>query len=281
MSITKIIKKLSNEDYHARPEIGSSSLKVALKSPLHYKTQIIDGRAKEKKSTAMDIGTCAHSAVLEQSFDGYIKGPEVSSKRVKAWTDFVKENPKKIVLTPQEYSDIRGMFEAFFAHPLTNRILANGQPEWSFFCEDPKTGLYLKARPDWLIEEDDGFFIVDYKTTDSAHADDFERRCYNLRYDISAAHYISVLEQVLKKPCKDFIFIAQEREAPYAIGVYRAFEDMIERAEKRRRRALDQIAHGIKTNEWPGYPASIQDIDLPGFAIHKEELLNEKSDEVA
>ena len=44
---------------------------------------------------------------------------------------------------------------------LQPKLLSFGTPELSFFTQDKKSGIEVKARPDWLV----GDLIIDLKTT--------------------------------------------------------------------------------------------------------------------
>lgn len=258
--------------YHAHKALGSTGLKYGLKSMAHFKAYK-DGLVKLKESRALDIGKVVHSCILEQDFSGYVKGPDVD-KRTKAWKEFEKDAKQsgKIVLSIQDYEQLKGMFDAFFKHPIATRAISKGKAEETFIAEDKSTGLLLKARPDYIVESEKGNYIVNFKTAQAADRDSFERAIYNYRYDFSEAHYIDVIEQAIGLHITDSLFIVIEKEPPYLIGIYRSMDSMIERAMQRRRHLLNRIAECEKSGQWPGLPIRPVDVDLPGFAITKEEM---------
>lgn len=267
---SEILENISNETYHARPEIGSTILKAGLKSMAHFKAEM-DGLVPRKESTAFDVGTSAHAAILEQSFDRYVKGPD-ADKRTKAWKEAVEASAGKIILKPSEYDSIKGMFDAFYTHPRAKKAVTNGKPEMSFFVQDKETGLHLKARTDFFIQTGSlRNTIVDYKTALSATYEDFQKAIWNYRYDLSAAHYMSVVEQVTGEPVTQFFWIVQEKVAPYAINIFHATEEMIYRSKQTHTKVLKEIARSLEAGEWPCYGDDIKEIDLPYWAIESEE----------
>ena len=259
---------ITNDDYHSDPSIGSTTLKYGLHSmaKLHAK---LTGQIPEKRSTALDIGTSAHAAILEKDISGFMVGPDVSSKASKKWKDFVKDNENKIVLLSEEYAQIKGMYDAFFAHEMAAKVIKNGRAELSAFTEilDVK----YKARFDYIIEKEDSIRIVDYKTTRDANPESFSKAIYNYRYDISAAHYIEVAQKVFGKPVSDYIWIAQEKEAPFEVCVYRADPDLLARANKKVWKLYEDIKNAFTSDRWPGREAKVLEIDIPGWAQKLEE----------
>lgn len=269
-------KELSNEEYRAKAGLSSTDIKEAKKSLAHFKA-LIDGQRDitPKQRERFDLGTCAHSVILEKSTDDFIKGPDVSSKAVKAWKEFVDANPDKIVLTPEEYSKVIALYGSFMAHPVANKILSPCVVEHNFFHEDHEHGLLLKARVDGYCQDDiNGDYIVDYKTTVSAHPEDFSKSIYSYGYHISAAHYSDVIEMCTGRKVRDVFFIAQEISFPYCVAIYRLSIHTLRLGQSVRAELLEKIAKGYKENSFPGYETKIQDIEIPAWAIQK--TLNEE-----
>lgn len=266
-----IIEKenLSNEQYHETKALSSSIIKEGNKSFSHVKA-VMDGKKTNGCSQSrFDLGTVAHSLCLEQDTSKFVCGPECSSKAVKIWKDFVDSNPGKIILTPYEYSQLMELFEKYCSHKFASLIVDRGKIEQSHFTIDPETRLWIKARPDVLVE--DSNFIVDYKTATSARPNDFSRAIANYGYGISAAHYMEVVQQTTGIAIENFFWIVQEIRPPYEIMVFRASKDLIERSKAERRYILSQIKQCTEKNEWPGYSEDIQEIDVPHYLINNFE----------
>jgi len=116
------------------------------------------------------------------------------------------------VLTTPEDLEIQGIANSVRRHPFWDIIHLDHKIEASIFAEDEETGLPLKARPDLWVED---HTLVDIKTTDDASPDAFARTVTTFGYHLQAAHYLTMTG------AENFIFVAVERKAPYAVGIYR------------------------------------------------------------
>jgi len=262
-----VYEGLSNEDYHADSALGSSSVKVVLKSLAHFKSYMSE---PPKVTKALDFGTACHSAILEQDFNKYTKAPDVRRGTI-AWKEHQKTHPDKILLKPDEYSSVKQMYEKFWSHKIAPKLTKLGKPEISFFAVDPITGLRVKARADYFVRYDNKNFVVDYKTARDASDEGFAKAIWNYRYDISAAFYMYVIELATGVRPDDFIWIAQDKDPPHLINTLRAPEAMITRADARVKHSLGLIKQAKETDIWPGYDETLREVELDDWAIRKEE----------
>ena len=64
------------------------------------------------------------------------------------------------------------------------------------------------------------------------------------------------------------MFVAVEKSAPYAVGVYELDTEAMVHGSVLRHNALQRIQDCRAINEWPGYTdGGIQTIQLPGWAL--------------
>jgi len=240
----------------------------ALRSPAHYRAAV-DGKSDEP-TKAMQIGTVAHTAILEPHKLAEIvaikpDGMSFVTKEGKAWR---AENADKIVLDYQEMADIKNMADAVRRHPSFEPSHLDNKIEASVFAEDEETGLPLKARPD-LWAEGIGL-ILDVKTTDDASEEAFLRTIQKFAYHVQAAHYIEMTGAT------DFVFIAVERNAPYAVAAYRLSAEWLELGFETRRRAIRIVHECTAMNSWPAYPTATTTLALPVWVARNQQKLNEK-----
>ena len=88
MTLT-IINDLPSEAYHAHPALGSSSIRTLTnQTPAKFNYQ----RTHPYYSDAFDIGTAAHSVILEDSFEG-IQEVEADNWLTKAAKEEQHEQP--------------------------------------------------------------------------------------------------------------------------------------------------------------------------------------------
>ena len=156
------------------------------------------------------------------------------------------------------------MAQAVWSHPAAGMLLQwAGKAETTHMWTDAATGLECKCRPDWLT--DDGSIVVDLKTTKDASPRGFKQSVANYRYHVQAAWYLHGLEQATSKRPDQFIFICVETTAPYAVAVYAADAEMIERGHDQAMRDLAKLAVCKAADHWPSYSDQIETISLPGW----------------
>lgn len=259
------VKELSSEDHHKTIHIGFTDLKRAIQSLRHFKAGK-DGliEVTPQQLRAFDLGTAMHSTILEQDMSDILVGPEVSTKAVKAWKEFVAANPDKTVLTKQEYEKVKMAFEAVAEHPIAEKMISNAEIETSHFSKDNETGLMLCARPDGV--NSDAGYMFDYKTSISANEFDFTKSIARFAYHLQAAHYIDIYESVTGNKINNYYFIVQEKSAPYAVNVIELDQADINAAMVIRRDLLNRISVAYKTNDFPAYTSEIKKVTLPDWA---------------
>ena len=255
---------VSEADYFRNPGYSQSDMKQALESPelLHWMKHE-GGRAERKPSPQMIEGTLAHACILEpEKFMATYKvcGP----RNTKAGKEEAKEaiESGRQPITQAQYEKALGMNIAVNDNLLCNSFFVDGLAEQSFFSEDDRTALPMKARLDWITENDT---IVDLKTVAAGGASpaNFAKQVANFKYHLQAAHYLEM------SGMQRFVFVVVEREPPFQIGVYQLDDDAIAEGRYQRRKALDLIANCQVFNDWPGYtPLEPQTLSLPSWAFN-------------
>lgn len=263
-----IYPNISNADYHAGAGLSSSDLKLLARSPLHY---INSKNTPRAETPSMKLGTAVHCAILEPDRfkNEYIQAPELD-KRSKAgkeaWTEL--ENSGKIILTAEEYNKALEMSSAVHKHALAGKLFTGGTAEQSVYWRQPvfynNTEILCKCRPDYVKNIKNGTLIIDLKTTRNAATHAFKRQAFwDLEYHVSAAHYMTGLKAVIGKTPDAFIFVAVENEPPYAVSVFRASDEFLERGRVKAEEMYELYAKCSSENDWHGYPETIQYLDLP------------------
>lgn len=256
----KIITDMPASEYHTHPAVSKTLLDKVARSPLHARAYL-DGVAEEP-TAAMLFGTALHCAALEPG--RYIKEyaafeGDRRTKEGKARYEELKANGYQ-VLSIADADAISSMATAIRNHQIAGPLLLDGQAEVSAFWDHGHTGLECKCRADWWRESDET--IVDIKTTEDAGASAFARSVAAYRYHVQAAHYTVGLN------AKRFIFVAVEKKAPHAVAVYELDADAMREGRRLRDRDIDQYASCVEFNTWPGYPAEIQKLSLPAWAVN-------------
>ncbi len=262
------------ELYHADPVPGgslSSSEARRLLPPScpalfrHYK----DHPQARTSTKALDFGSAAHAVVLEGDESPLVEidAENYRTKAAQQQRDAARA-AGKVPLLPRELETVRDMAAALRAHPLAAKLLAHGSAERSLFWADPDTGVRRRARLDWHRERRGGRVIVpDYKTAVSAEPRAFGRAVREHGYHVQAAWYLDAIRALdLGGPDSAFVFIVQEKTAPYVVTVCELDADALALGAALSRRAIEIYQECTETGEWPGYSTDIAHISLPPWA---------------
>jgi hypothetical protein len=264
---------MDNAAYHAHPAVSKSHLDLIARSPLHYWARYLDpDRVASEPTPAMRLGTALHTYVLELSrWDEQIAvAPGDINRRTKEgreqWAAFEAAAKRKTVITADDAAQVQAMSRAVFRHPAAAMLLGlPGKAETTHMWTDASTGLQCKCRPDWLT--DDGSIVVDLKTTKDASPRGFKQSVVNFGYYKQAAWYLEGLQQATGRRPDQFIFICVESTAPYAVAVYAADAEMIERGHDQAMRDLAKLAVCRAADHWPSYSEQIETLSLPAWMM--------------
>lgn len=261
-----IYNDLPADQYHADPAYSFSAIKQAMRSPAHLKAWLT---APPEQTPAMRIGTLTHLAVLQPDLFGSTTAvAPIVDRRTKEgksiWEQFQAQNTGKEIITNDEREQLTAMRDSVRIHPAASALLGEGTAEVSVFNQCAETGLPLKARMDWVREN----AIVDLKTTEDASPAGFAKSVSNYRYDLQAAHYRRMLK-LQGRGELPYILIAVEKEAPFAVAVYRLDEGDLTLADMQMQQQLRAIASCCEFNSWPAYSREVETLTLPKWHNQK------------
>lgn len=259
---------MTEKEYRRHPAISRSELWKLNESPEKFKWY---KDHPEKPTPALLFGQVVHKLLLEP--DGFEKEfavlPEVD-RRTKAGKDeysaFLEENEGKGIVTIEMFQTAWEMAEKAKQEPFVAKLL-KGEHEKPFFWTDEVTGENCKCRVDCLTDIGGKPYIIDYKTCADASNDAFMRDAIKYGYHVQAAMYSDGVEHNIgTKPT--FVFIAQEKNPPYAINIFQADEAFVQYGMDVYRELIG-IYHYCKTNDrWYGYLGReqiINSLQLPAW----------------
>jgi hypothetical protein len=274
--------------YHQRVLglVNNGSLKILLdKTPAHYLSWITnEGDASE--STALHFGRAMHCAIIEPDvFDRtYVKpvdhpyrrptasqlnAKKPSDQTLKAidyWSKWKADNIDLIEITAKEKDKLLRMAESLAKHTLASRLLTapDAMGESTALWTDPKHKLLCKARIDLRIPS--MRIWCDLKSTEDASPQHFPRSIAKYGYHIQHAHYSSASE-VLDESLRAFLFIAVEKEPPYAVAVHAIDAEAESRGIELRDRAMETLTECLINDNFPAYAPTIHRASLPTWAL--------------
>ena len=255
--------ELSDEQYFNEHSsyLSSTDIRRLLRSPAHFKNpQIID-------SPALAFGSLAHAFVLlpadaearyrpRSDVDGRTK----EGKQVREWEAALTASQGVKFVSRADYDAAVNIASAVRAHLGAAELLSNGFAEVAGILSDYQ-GVNVRIKPDFRTST----AIVDLKTTQDGRSDAFTRSILNYGYDVQAALYVDVAAAIdgMKR---DFYWVAVEKDSPYAVAVYKASDEMLQRGREQYTRAIEVYKECAALDLWPAYSQQIQTLNLPGWA---------------
>lgn len=257
---------ISSQDYHHNPiydALSSGGIRSILRSPAHF----IVSQNNNEPSDNLIFGSAAHAFMLTPDSGEIAVAPDCPrrSKEEKAiHAAFEAANQGKYIISAAQMKTLEAMREVLFASDTASMIFERGTPELSAFWRHERFKFLCKARPDFLV--DDVGIIADYKTTLDASPEQFGRHAANFGYHIQAAWYLEGLEQITGKKW-EFVFVAQEKVPPYAVGIYQIPEEALWAGKEACITAAAVYLKCLKEKNWPAYPDQIQTLMFPRWAL--------------
>jgi hypothetical protein len=221
-----------------------------------------------------EYGTAAHRLVLDTGPKlVIIDAPDWRTKAAREARDNARSGGHVPVLAA-DYAQVEAMALAIRRHPLADVLLdpQRGRAEQSLFWTDEDTGIWRRARLDYLPGPQHGrrMVIPDYKTCDRADRDSIRKAIANYGYHIQAAQYTDGVRALGLDDDPAFVFIFQEKSAPYLVNVVQLDDEAMAVGRERMRLACEMFRDCTQAGVWPGYSYDIELISLPPWAARAE-----------
>jgi PDDEXK-like domain of unknown function (DUF3799) len=273
------VHDIPEADYFADPALSCSGAKLLLPPSCPAKFKWRQDHPEPYKR-AWEYGTAAHRLVLGQGadyvildYDNYRTGNAQQAR------DEARAAGAAPVLA-REHQQILAMADAIRLHPLAGPLLDpswGGKPEQSLFWLDAETGVPRRARADWLPAPGHGRYVLaDYKTAASADAESFARAAFNYGYVQQHPWYCDGIRALGIDDDPAFLFVVQEKDAPYLVNIVELEPDARMLGAARNRRALEIFRDCTDSGLWPGYEAQSVDgitrITAPAWATRALEV---------
>jgi len=283
-----LVKGMSFEDYHAVEAFSATGMRLLARSPWHFKNRI-----PVVPTRPMLNGSLAHCAILEPDAmaQRYIVVPDDAPKRPTEaqwaakksnessmaakewWTAFGEEAAGKVIVRAEDYAVTRAQLAAVAADPEIAGYLASGYSEASVFWIDEATGVYCKARPDWVHEIDERrVVLMDLKSTQDESPEGFGRTTARMGYHRQAAHYTAGFEKVTGLKVERFVFAAVSSALPVLAVPLLLPEDFAEQGRDEVRELLALYARCQKSGVWPSYGTGCLEMAIPAYANRSNEV---------
>ena len=256
---------MTEQEYNKAPGIRRSLLWEIRRSPAHLKWRMEN---PPEATPALIFGQALHAAVLTPEDYGrqFAVMPNVD-RRTKAgreaWEAAAAEAQGRTQIAFDWAEQIADMVQAVRGNQMAARLL-DGPHETSYFWADTLTGEACKCRTDAETDIGDMHLIVDVKTCQDASTDAFVRDSLNYGYDVQAAMYTDGYKAVTGREAT-FVFIAVEKNPPYAVNILQADTLFMQHGQDRYRHLLGLYHECRQRNQWPGYTGFDGDIASLGL----------------
>ncbi|MBQ3988878.1 MAG: PD-(D/E)XK nuclease-like domain-containing protein [Ruminococcus sp.] len=226
----------------------------------------------EPQTPALIFGAMVHKLLLEpETFEAeYAIAPNVD-RRTKdgkaAYAAFLEASAGKQEISAADFEKASQMVGKCLSEPFVGKLL-QGWREDAYRWVDPVTEELCKIRADCVTEVGEIPLIVDYKTTADASLEGFTRSALRYGYDFQAGMYCEGIERITGKTPR-FLFIVQEKDAPFAVNVVEADPAFILRGKDKFRELLGIYHECKQTGNWYGYMGPepvIHEMLLPAWA---------------
>lgn len=280
-----IIHGMSDDEYHARPELSSTGARMLLPEFKGSPKKFRYAQDHPRASRAFDLGHAVHAKVLGVGAGIVVYPPEhltpsgnVSTKReTVAWEDEQRGNGLTPV-SPVEVAKVDAMAEAVLSHPSAKPLLEVAvNREVSVFAD--VDGVPCRARFDALSDDTrSGVIAVDLKSARDATPDGFTYSVKSYGYDVQEAHYRDVYKAAIDVELAQFAFVVVESSEPFEVGVRPLSSLWVEIGRTKAARARQIYAECKATGEWPGYDPEPVWLEPPAWAVIEHELTYESGE---
>lgn len=250
--------------------LSASGAKLILKAPAKFRHRETTG-TKEYKDT-FDFGTAAHAHVLGTGAPVEVCDfPNWTTKAAREAKTEAREKGRTPILV-KDWATVEAMARALREHPIAAALLApgSGMAEQSLFWA--ADGIQKRARVDFLpnVVEGKRYLIADYKTTaeDGAETRQFERAIGSYGYAMQASFYSEGVATLLGVDPK-FLFICQEKVAPYLVNVIEPSAEWMQIGADLCKRAVEVYRECRETGVWPGYPVGVDRALVPQYVAYQ------------
>lgn len=242
------IEGLPNEIYHGCDGVSCSKLKVFIdECPYEYYETFIAKSVPFVDKPHFKFGEAGHTKILEpDQFDKrYAVMPPFSgtgSMVQKERFEQRMEQEGKKVLSQNQWDAMPHLRRAIDSNPIAKKLTSGGVAEVSFFKLDEETGLLIKCRPDYIIDN----LIIDLKTCDTVKEGLIDKKFKSFGYHIQDQMYLDITG------LDEFCFVAVKSKPPYTVNPAVDFDDDVKRlGYMLYRKGLRDLKQCIDTGVWP------------------------------
>lgn len=262
------------DDYHSQrccpgPSISSGGLRMIKHTcpAMFWAYSDLNPNRIVRDTASLSFGRAAHALVLgEPEFNSkFVISPfdDFKTNEAKHWRD----EQERQVVKAKDFDTIVEMANAQKADKQVMNAFSEGQPEKSLLWQDADTGIWLKARPDWMPNFPAIRYTTEYKTAQSIQPRLLSVSVFKYGYEMQAALCLDGIEIVTGRKPLGMAHVCQEKAAPYLVDLRLFSDEQIAWGRRQYRRALMKFADCLEHNTWPGYTQNPQFFETPYYIV--------------
>lgn len=284
--------------YHDRelcdaPSISGTGLKILGgekgqrtkgQTPRHFfeRSTLNPNRKKPKETDALRLGRAFHDALLLPSAfatDYHFLPEGFSRSATKKFAAEIEDADAAIedglsVLKTTEVAWLHAMVAALRADELIRPLMDEGEAEVTLTWKDKETGVWLRARPDWIRPTLD--VGINFKTDADASFAGFSKSIGKFGYAQGAALEMDGCEAVFGEIPRTYLHPVIEKPTLtdfedgdfIATALWELPPEDIERGRWLNRQAIRLFADCLSSGTWPSYTPQAEPCGLPGYSRH-------------
>lgn len=234
------------------------------KTPLHCHNDHprLGGLRMQSWSPASDRGSAAHLQLLggDQKIR-YVDAPDWRTKAAKTARDDAR-NQNRIPMLEKEREHLDAMVV------IAREFLAEygeGDTEQVMIWQEGPT--WFRTRHDWIAK--DRRVVIDYKTSTTADPTDWIRRVlFGSNHELQNGLYLRGLNVLDGVADRDFLFLVQEVDRPYACSFVGIDSEVAELANQKIEAGIRIWRQCMESGEWPGYGKKVHWANLPAYKLY-------------
>lgn len=263
---------LTDAEYHADPVPGGSLSSTGARRllppgcPAQFRYDVDNPEPNGKAH--FDIGHAAHQLVLGAGPElVVVDHPNWQTKAARLERDYARA-AGKVPLLADQHARVLAMADALRQHPTASLLFepGRGRPEQSLFWQDAETGVWCRARLDWLPDRLEGrrMIVPDYKTADAVDLDSLMRACATYRYYQQDAWYRAAVRALgLAGDDVTFVLVFQCKTPPYLVTLATMDPTAQRLGAFQNRQAIELYARCQESGQWPGHAGDVVELHLP------------------
>lgn len=255
-----IHKELKFQEYKELLGITQSKLKLLKRSPAHFHVDV-----DAKSSEALTFGKLYDTLLLTPGWfeEEFLICEEKPRKGSKAYDELLLTARDREIISTEDYKEALNMVDVAKSHLQVSELLSGAEAQLSITWGWDSVSIPCKGRPDLYNAELKA--VIDLKTTKDARPSSFQKDAYNFGYFNQLAFYADGCAKNGLEVENCYI-IAQEKEAPFGVMVYKINQESLARAHQENNYLVELYAQCVDSKTFPCYPGEIFELSMPTWA---------------